>query len=157
MKRKTIIFDLCHVLFHYDPARPFDLPVTDNTFTPIDHGIALLKKIHAQKDEHDNRRHQLLILSNATEQSFGILQKQFSDVLVLFDGGVISGNVGMMKPDIRIYHHILSEYQLDPKQCIFIDDKEINVHAAQATGMHGIVYSDPKNVEKQLKALEIIV
>lgn len=138
MNKKTIIFDLCHVLLHYDPARPHGLPATKETFSRIKEGINILKKCFEQKDKNGNKKHQLLILSNATQQSYGILKEYFSDVLDYFDGKVISGHVGLVKHDAKIFHYTIQKYKLNPQHCIFIDDKEVNVKTAQAIGMNGI-------------------
>ena len=44
-----------------------------------------------------------------------------------FDGGVISAEVKLSKPDSQIYEILLEKYSLVPEECLFIDDLEINV------------------------------
>ena len=56
----------------------------------------------------------------------------------LFDAVVISGEVGMRKPEPRIFHHALGLIALEPRQCVFIDDIEANIEAARALGIVGI-------------------
>jgi putative hydrolase of the HAD superfamily len=56
----------------------------------------------------------------------------------LFDGVVISGEVGMRKPEPRIFHHALGLVGLPAERCVFIDDMEPNVLAARALGISGI-------------------
>jgi FMN phosphatase YigB (HAD superfamily) len=56
-----------------------------------------------------------------------------------FDGGVISSEAKASKPDRMIYEILLNKYSLIPEECLFIDDIEINVRAAEATGMHGLI------------------
>ncbi|MEM8792996.1 MAG: HAD family phosphatase [Pseudomonadota bacterium] len=48
---------------------------------------------------------------------------------------VVSGEVGMVKPDPRIFELLLSRNGLDPAQCLFIDDSEKNVEGARAVGL----------------------
>jgi putative hydrolase of the HAD superfamily len=55
-----------------------------------------------------------------------------------FEGGVISSEVKLSKPDIRIYELLLSQYSLLPSESLFIDDLEVNVKAAMAVGMNGL-------------------
>ncbi len=62
----------------------------------------------------------------------------------LFDAVVISSEVGMRKPEERIFTHALSRLGLTPGQCVFIDDIEANVAAAQALGMIGLHHRDPE-------------
>jgi glucose-1-phosphatase len=56
-----------------------------------------------------------------------------------FDGGLISGEAKFSKPDPEIYKALTQKYSLNPVECLFIDDIEINVQAAEAIGMKTIV------------------
>jgi putative hydrolase of the HAD superfamily len=56
-----------------------------------------------------------------------------------FDGGVISSEAKVSKPDIRIYEILLKKYSLVAEECLYIDDLEVNVRAGEAVGMKGIV------------------
>ena len=56
------------------------------------------------------------------------------------DGGVVSFEVGMTKPDPRVFRRFLERYGLRPESCLFIDDTEDNVAAARALGFKGIVF-----------------
>ncbi len=59
------------------------------------------------------------------------------DLLIeLFDTVVISGRIGLRKPDERIYRHTLDQIGLPAERTVFFDDAPINVEAAQAVGMH---------------------
>jgi putative hydrolase of the HAD superfamily len=61
----------------------------------------------------------------------------------LFDAWVISGEVGMRKPEERIFLHAAGLLGLPPEQCVFIDDIEANVTAATAVGMVGVLHAEP--------------
>jgi putative hydrolase of the HAD superfamily len=71
----------------------------------------------------------------------------------LFDAVVISGEVGMRKPEPRIFRHVASLLGLDPAECVFIDDIEANVVAAGAVGMTGVLHSDPAVTVARLNEL----
>jgi putative hydrolase of the HAD superfamily len=60
----------------------------------------------------------------------------------VFDVVVISSEVGMRKPEERIFRHALARLGLAPGQCVFIDDIETNVEAARAVGMVGLHHRD---------------
>ena len=62
----------------------------------------------------------------------------------VFDAVVISSEVGMRKPEERIFLHALARLGLTPQQCVFIDDIEANVTAARALGMTGLHHRDPE-------------
>lgn len=59
-----------------------------------------------------------------------------------FDQVVISGEVGMRKPEPRIFQHALRLVELPPEQCVFIDDIEANIEAARALGIVGLHHRD---------------
>lgn len=61
----------------------------------------------------------------------------------MFDAVVISGEVGMRKPEERIFLHAAELIGLAPSECVFIDDLEANVAAAEAVGMTGVLHDDP--------------
>ena len=56
-----------------------------------------------------------------------------------FDGGLISAEAKFSKPESRFYEILLERYSLIPQECLFIDDLEMNVRAAEALGMTGLV------------------
>jgi putative hydrolase of the HAD superfamily len=61
----------------------------------------------------------------------------------MFDVVVISGEVGMRKPEERIFRHATGLLGLDPDECVFVDDIQVNVAAAEAVGMTAILHTDP--------------
>jgi putative hydrolase of the HAD superfamily len=71
----------------------------------------------------------------------------------LFDAVVISGEAGMRKPEPRIFLHAASLLSLDPAECIFIDDIEANVQAAEALGMTGVHHRGLRSTTQRLSDL----
>ena len=53
---------------------------------------------------------------------------------------VMSGEELIAKPDLRIYQILLDRYGLKADECVFIDDRQSNIDAAQAIGIHGITF-----------------
>lgn len=62
-----------------------------------------------------------------------------ADMLHLFDAIVDSSEVGMRKPEARIYLHTATVLGLSPEECVFVDDFAHNVEGASATGMHAVL------------------
>jgi putative hydrolase of the HAD superfamily len=62
---------------------------------------------------------------------------------VRFDAVVISAEVGMRKPEERIFRHAVALIGLRPEECVFIDDIAANVSAAEAIGMTGVLHTEP--------------
>jgi putative hydrolase of the HAD superfamily len=71
----------------------------------------------------------------------------------MFNAVVISADVGMRKPEERIYRHAAELIGLPPSECVFIDDMEANVRAAEAIGMRGIVHTEPEATIARLAEL----
>ncbi|HEY7432665.1 MAG TPA: HAD family phosphatase [Streptosporangiaceae bacterium] len=61
----------------------------------------------------------------------------------MFDAVVISAEVGMRKPEERIFRHAAELLGLGPGDCVFVDDLEANVTAAEAIGMTGVLHREP--------------
>lgn len=71
----------------------------------------------------------------------------------LFDTVVISGEVGLRKPDPRIYRLAASQLGVLPAHCVFVDDLAPNVRGAAAVGMVGIHHVDAATTRAELAAL----
>lgn len=77
--------------------------------------------------------------------------------LKLFDGLVISGEIGMTKPDVNIYKYLVDTYKLDPAECIFIDDRADNLEAGEKIGIKGYLFDgDSEKFLSYLKETGII-
>lgn len=69
-----------------------------------------------------------------------------------FSGLVLSADVGINKPDPRIYAILCERYALAPGNCIFIDDAPRNVEAARAFGMDAVLFTDAPSLSEALRA-----
>jgi len=79
-----------------------------------------------------------------------ITRLNFDDV---FDEMIISAEVGMMKPDPRIYRLALEKLDVQPGESVFLDDVLVNVEAARAAGMSAIHFTQPEKSLEELKQL----
>ena len=71
----------------------------------------------------------------------------------LMDGGIMSYEVQLIKPDLVIYQTLMERYDLQPEECVFLDDTVRNVEAAQALGIAGIVVTSQEQAKKELETL----
>ena len=79
-----------------------------------------------------------------------IVSQKFDDA---FDHMVISGEVGVVKPEARIYQLALEQAGVSPNEAVFVDDFHENVEGCQAVGMHGIHFRDPHKTMSELRIL----
>jgi putative hydrolase of the HAD superfamily len=71
----------------------------------------------------------------------------------LFDGVVISGEIGLRKPDPRIYELGAESVGLEPAQCVFVDDLPGNLKPARELGMATVHHRDAEETVAQLEEL----
>ena len=71
----------------------------------------------------------------------------------MFDVVVISGEVGMRKPEPAIFEHILELMGLRAEECVFVDDLRHNVDAAVALGMLGVLHRSYEQTRLELEAV----
>lgn len=70
-----------------------------------------------------------------------------------FDGVVISGEVGMRKPDPAIFRHAAKLIDVEPTRCVVVDDSPSNLDGAAAVGMSVVHHVDPATTMRELERL----
>jgi putative hydrolase of the HAD superfamily len=114
---------------------------------PLDDNVRLLPELKKQG-------FRVFYLSNFHFDTFEAVKNDYY-FFRYFDGGVISADIKLSKPDVRIYRYILNKYSLNPEECLYIDDIEENVLTAESAGMQGfLTYGSPKfsaELEERLK------
>lgn len=71
----------------------------------------------------------------------------------MFDAVVISAEVGMRKPEERIFRHAAGLLGTEPGECVFVDDLDANIAAAEAIGMTGVLHREPEATVARLSEL----
>jgi len=97
---------------------------------PLDENVRLLPELKKQGFK-------LYFLSNFPLDIFEVVKNDYF-FFRYFDGGIISAEVKLSKPDVRIFQYMINNYSLVPEECLYIDDIENNVRAAETTGMIGL-------------------
>ncbi len=87
----------------------------------------------------------LYALTNFSSEKMALVRSRY-DFFTLFDGMVVSGEIGVVKPDLAIYRHLLDRFGLIAEETLFIDDAPINVAGAHAAGMKAIRYHSPSQL-----------
>jgi putative hydrolase of the HAD superfamily len=89
------------------------------------------------------------LLSN----SWGGRDYPVEQLRAIFDSIVISGEVGIRKPDPDIYLYAAKQAGVLPDACAFVDDFSVNVEGAEAVGMTGILHRDARTTIERLETL----
>lgn len=70
----------------------------------------------------------------------------------LLEDVVVSGHEGISKPDRRIFDLVVARFALVPARTLFVDDSPVNVAAAQAAGLQGVVFTGAIELRAELRA-----
>ncbi len=82
----------------------------------------------------------IYVLSNASDLFYHYFPRFLP--LDFFDGVVVSADIHIIKPDIRIYEYLLSSFHLTAKECLFIDDRQDNIEGAFRAGMQAYQFQN---------------
>ena len=110
---------------------------------PLDQNVKVLPELKKQG-------FRLYFLSNFPADLFKEIKTGYY-FFNYFDGGIISAEAKSSKPDSRIYKTLLEKYSLIAEECLFIDDLEINVTAAEAEGMKGMVTFGSLEISREVE------
>lgn len=109
--------------------------------------VSLLRRLKAQGCR-------LYYLSNVSRETFSMLaQRSF---MRLFDGGIVSCETRLLKPDEGIYRCLLDRYGLKAEETVFFDDTRQNVEAARAMGFTGLHFHSAALAEKNLEGYQVL-
>jgi 2-haloacid dehalogenase len=97
----------------------------------------------------------LYALSNWNAGTFALVEPRFA-WLQWFDGIVLSGREGVIKPNPAIYHRLLERFAIDPATAVFVDDAPANVATARELGLHGVVFESAEQLRRALGALGLL-
>ncbi|GFP74095.1 HAD family hydrolase [Clostridium fungisolvens] len=115
--------------------------------TPIEPSVEVLKSLK-------NSNYKVYFLSNFHLLAFEHILEKY-DFFKLFDGGIVSYEEKLIKPEEAIYRRLIEKYDLTPEESIFIDDVEENVEGAKNLGINTILLKDPNLLKEHLKTYKI--
>jgi 2-haloacid dehalogenase len=97
----------------------------------------------------------LYALSNWSRETFSLVRHQFP-FLGWFAGILLSSDVGVTKPDARIFAELCSRFDLEPASTLFIDDNPPNVDGARAAGLVGVRFQSAATLRGDLGRLGVL-
>ncbi|MBX9496703.1 glucose-1-phosphatase [Yersinia enterocolitica] len=99
--------------------------------------ISIMQKLRAEG-------HRVVVLSNTNRLHCNYWPQHYPEVAAAADHMYLSQDLGMRKPEARIYQHVLSVENIPAEQAVFFDDVEANIVAARIEGIAGIHVTDRK-------------
>ena len=98
--------------------------------------------------------YQVLVLSNFPKKVYELFQNEMT-FLQEVDGGILSYQDQVIKPDKEIYNLLMSRYQLNPQECVFLDDLKDNIKTAKELGMHTVLFTTKEEAQDELRKLNV--
>jgi 2-haloacid dehalogenase len=95
-------------------------------------------------------------LSNWSHEAFPAAYERY-DFMKQFDGLVVSGYEKLLKPDLAIYRVLMSRYNVNPVESVYIDDNKANTDAAAELGFQSIHFRSAEQLRKELRGLGLRV
>jgi len=103
-----------------------------------------------------SNKYSLYYLSDNVKERVDALDKKF-DFLKLFKGGIFSHEVGVRKPNPKIYEFALNKSNSNPEQTVFIDDKAMMLKPAKILGINTILFTTPDELLMTLKREKLLI
>ena len=100
------------------------------------------------------RGYNLYGLTNWSGKVYGVMRKY--DIFSLLDGWVISSEEHLIKPDVAIYRRLGEKFNLLPEECLFTDDKQVNIDGAVRAGMQAVLFTDAHTLAEYMKQNAIL-
>ena len=98
--------------------------------------------------------HRIFVLSNTSPVFYELLEEQLSPLNEILDGFVLSCDIKAIKPDPKMFEEILRKYELDPANCVFLDDIAYNTKMAETLGIKAYQVKQRSDVVDILKKFE---
>ena len=117
-------------------------------FQPIPETWALVDELRAAG-------YRLYVLSNIIRESYEDLRARIT-FWDRFEGIVASYVLQTAKPEPAIYRYLLDHYRLNPEECLFIDDMEVNVAGALAVGIPAVRFQSVEDLRRILQERGIL-
>jgi len=138
------ILRLCKLFPHRsDLIRAYDERWEESLAGPIEESVLILRQL---KDAG----YRLYGLSNWSAEKFNLIRHRYP-FFDWFDEILLSGEVGIVKPDPRLYQLMLEKIGKPASECLFIDDSRTNVEAADCLGFQTIHFKSPEQLRGELE------
>lgn len=99
------------------------------------------------------KKYTTAILSNTSASHWNKVM-QISKIVPFIPHHFTSFGIGAMKPDPVVYGHVARTLRLEPQEILFIDDIKENIDGALLFGMHGIVFTNARQLEDDFLLFE---
>ncbi|MBN1948406.1 MAG: HAD family phosphatase [Candidatus Cloacimonetes bacterium] len=113
-----------------------------NVFSPIPEMLNLARAVR--------NSYEIFIFSNTDELHFPYVWQKYPELHIFGDNLMLSYELGAVKPEESSYLNALQKFGLKADECLFIDDRPVNIEVAEKLGMKGIIHRSYPETCRQL-------
>ena len=95
--------------------------------------------------------YKIYVLSNWSKPAYEANKDTHMSFLKEMDGGILSFEEGIIKPDRAIYQLLCDRYQICPKNAVFLDDNAANIESAKKFGLNAILFKNYQQAREELE------
>ena len=117
------------------------------SMVPIDETVLLMRELRAAG-------YRIFAITDNVNEAVAYQQSTY-DFWDMIEAAAISSEVGVLKPDERMYRHLLDKASLAPEECLFFDDAAANVEGARTVGMNARLFTDAAEARSDLTRLGV--
>ena len=132
-------------IYNFDMNRQDFEKIWCDVFSEKSQMIEMAKKI--------NRKYEIFIFSNTDEIHFPFIWKTFPSIHFFKENLMLSYEIGSVKPDLDSYERALNKFNLRFDECLFIDDRPINIQVAESLGMKGILHKEFEETREKISKI----
>lgn len=148
--RKNDLGQLNNGIFYDELSKITNIPSDD-----IRAGIRKQMKLNNALVEYIESlkpKYKLIILSNCGGGFLPNILKQ-EDIGILFDDVIVSSEVGLIKPDPKIFELVLTKLGIESDEAIFVDDNQSNIDGANKLGIKSLLFTDTQKFINDMNEL----
>ena len=142
---KAVFFEEIKNIYGFDISlKEFEI-LWCSVFSEAKEMIELARKI--------SEKYNVFIFSNTDEIHFPYIWKNFTALHFFKENLMLSYELNAVKPEEKIYQNAIEKFRLNPSECVFIDDRPVNVNMAEEFGMKGIIHRSFSNTKEKLEKI----
>ena len=140
--------------FYEEVKRRTGLNVTYDRFVELWNNI--FSENHKVSDmvRRLKEKYLVAIISNTNMLHFDFVYRKFPIVREI-GHFILSYQLGLRKPDPKIYQVALERFRVTPQRTVYVDDLEPFVNTTRTLGLHGIHFKDENQLEAEFRALKL--
>lgn len=121
----------------------------DKTMSTVEHSTVKTVRKLIQNN------YKVYALSNWPSEKYSLLEESLP-VLKDFESVIISGDIGLKKPEQDIFRYMINKYRIIPSNALFIDDLTDNINTAKNLGFNTLQYTNTDSLNNYLEDLDIL-